>query len=62
MCYQRTALKMLDDELPRFIRWIEFRPDSPSAAARPHGLSVRIGGRGGRAATLDEVLKNSPQL
>jgi hypothetical protein len=51
----RAAIRKVREELPRFIGWVEFRPDRPSGAARPHGPILRIGGRGGRAKTLDEV-------
>jgi hypothetical protein len=51
-----AALKKVRDALPRFIEWIEFLPDRPSGAAgRPHGPILRIGGRGGRARTPDEM-------
>jgi hypothetical protein len=54
----RAVIKKLRDDLPRFIGWVEFRPDRPDrpgGPARPHGPIIRIGGRGGRAKTLDEV-------
>jgi hypothetical protein len=52
----RPAIKKIRDELPRFIGWIEFLPDRPSGAPRPHGLPVlSIAGRGGRARTPEEV-------
>ena len=51
----RALIKKLREELPRFIGWIEFRPDSPNGAAEPHGPVLRMGGRGGRPKTLDEV-------
>lgn len=33
----RAAIKRLRNDLPRFIGWIEFRPDRPADPARPHG-------------------------
>jgi hypothetical protein len=51
----RALIKNLREKLPRFIGWVEFRPDGPGGAAGPHGPVLRIGGRGGRARTLDEV-------
>jgi hypothetical protein len=51
----RERLKKLDDELPRFIAWAEFQPDSPDGAEefRRHVLKI---GRGGRATKpLDEA-------
>ena len=36
------TLSILRDELPRIIRWVEFRPESTAGAASPHGLSYRI--------------------
>jgi hypothetical protein len=51
----RECLKKLDDELPRFVAWVEFQPDSPGGAEefRRHVLKL---GRGGRAAKpLDEA-------
>jgi hypothetical protein len=50
-----AALDVLRDELPRSIRWVEFRPENPALAASPHGLSYRITDRGQRAATQDDV-------
>ena len=50
-----AALDVLRDELPRSIRWVEFRPESPAGAASPHGLSYRITDRGQRAAAHDDV-------
>jgi hypothetical protein len=49
------VIKKARDGLPRFIGWVEFRPDGPSGAAGPQGPVLRIGGRGGRARALDEV-------
>lgn len=52
----RPAIKKIRDELPRFIGWIEFLPDRPSGAPRPHSLPVlSIAGRGGRARPPEEV-------
>jgi hypothetical protein len=51
----RTAIKKVRDKLPRFIGWVEFRLDSPAGTTGRHGPVIRIGGRGGRAASLDEV-------
>ena len=51
-----SVLMKLRDELPRFIGWIEFLPDRPSGAPRPHSLPVlKIAGRGVRARTPEEV-------
>jgi hypothetical protein len=47
----RAVLKRLRDELPGFIRWVEFRSESSGS----HGPILRIAGQRGRAATLDEV-------
>jgi hypothetical protein len=46
----RAAIKRLRHDLPRFIGWIEFRPEGPADPARPHGLmlKLRIGGDRGR--------------
>jgi hypothetical protein len=52
----RPVLKKLHDDLPRFIGWIEFLPDQPAGAPRPHSLPVlKIAGRGVRARTPEEV-------
>ena len=50
----RAAIKRLRDDLPRFIGWIEFRPDRP---AEPHGpmLKLRIGGDRGRECPPGEA-------
>ena len=53
-----AALDVLRAELPRSIRWVEFRPESPAGAASPHGLSYRITERGRRAAAQDDVPEN----
>jgi hypothetical protein len=50
-----AALDVLSVELPSVIRWVEFRPESPTGAATPHGLSYRITDRGQRAAAQDDV-------
>ena len=51
-----AAIKKVRDVLPRFIQWIEFLPDRASGApGRPHGPILRIGGRGGRERTPDEM-------
>ena len=51
----RSAIRKIRDELPRFIGWIEFLPDRPSGAPRPHGPILRIVDRGRRARTPEEV-------
>ena len=51
----RAVIMKVRDEIPRFIGWVEFRPDRPDGAARAHGPALRIGGRGGRATTPEEV-------
>ena len=50
----RAAIKRLRDDLPRFIGWIEFRPDRP---AEPQGpmLKLRIGGDRGRECPPGEA-------
>jgi len=50
-----TALETLRDDLPRVIRWVEFRPESPAGAASPQGLAYRITDRGRRAAAPTPV-------
>lgn len=49
----RAAVRKLQDELPRFIGWIEFHPDRPADPARQHGpvLRLKIAGRGDREKT-----------
>jgi hypothetical protein len=49
------ALDVLRDELPLVIRWVEFRPESPTGRASPHGLAYRITDRGRRAPAPDDV-------
>ena len=41
-----AALERLRDELPRVIRWAEFRPEGQAGAASPHDLAYRITDRG----------------
>jgi hypothetical protein len=43
----RERIKKLNDGLPRFVAWLEFQPDSPAGAQRPHHL-LKIA-RGARA-------------
>ena len=51
----RERLKKLNDELPRFVAWLEFQPDSPGGAEKFHHHVLKIG-RGGRALKpLDEA-------
>jgi hypothetical protein len=51
----REHIKKLNDELPRFIAWLEFQPDSPGGAEKRRRHALKIG-RGGRAAKpLDEA-------
>jgi len=52
----REAIKQLRGDLPRFIGWIEFRPNHPADPARSHGplLKLRIGGDRGRERPPDE--------
>jgi RNAse (barnase) inhibitor barstar len=49
-----TVLGTLRAELPRVIRWVEFRPENLAGEAGPHGLSYRITDRGPRAAAPDQ--------
>ena len=53
----RAVIKRLRDDLPRFIGWIEFRPDRPTDPARPHGpiIKLRIGGDRGRPCPPGEA-------
>jgi hypothetical protein len=48
----RAAIEELRDKLPPSIGWVEFRP---AGMASSHGPVIKIGGRGGRSAPLDEV-------
>jgi hypothetical protein len=51
----RERLKKLHDELPPFIAWLEFQPDSPDETEQRRHRVLKIG-RGGRAAKpLDEA-------
>jgi hypothetical protein len=51
----RERLKKLNDELPRFIAWVEFQADNPDGAEKRRHHVLKIG-RGGRAARpLDDV-------
>lgn len=53
----RAAIKKLRDDLPRFIGWVEFRPDRPADPAGPHGpmLRLKIGEGGRRPCPPDEA-------
>jgi hypothetical protein len=51
----RERLEKLNDELPRFIAWVEFQADSPDETDKHRRHVLKIG-RGGRAAKpLDEA-------
>jgi hypothetical protein len=51
----RERLRKLNDELPRFIAWVEFQADSPDETDKRRRHVLKIG-RGGRAAKpLDEA-------
>ena len=52
------SLDTLRYELPRAIRWVEFRPESPAGSAGPHGLAYRITDRGRPGAAPDDVLED----
>jgi hypothetical protein len=58
----REALRKLHDDLPRVIGWIEFVPSGQPRAARVHGPVLKIGGRGGRGAPLDEAGELTPVM
>jgi len=51
----RDRIKKLNEELPRFIAWLEFQPDSPAGAdkTRRHVLKLARGGRAPKP--LDEA-------
>jgi hypothetical protein len=53
----RAAIRQLRHELPSTVAWVEFRPDRPAGAGRPRGpiLRIKVGGRGGRADSMDDV-------
>ena len=50
-----ALIKRVRENLPRFIGWVEFRADGPGDVGRRHGPVLKIGGRGGRARTVDET-------
>jgi hypothetical protein len=50
-----AALDVLRNEVPRSIRWIEFRPEPPAGAASPHGMSHRIREGAQQAATQGDM-------
>jgi hypothetical protein len=58
----REALRKLHDDLPRVIGWIEFVPSGQPRAARVRGPMLKIGGRGGRGAPLDEAGELTPVM
>jgi hypothetical protein len=51
----RERLKKLNDELPRFVAWLEFQPDSPGGAAEFHRHVLKLGRRGRAPRPLDEA-------
>jgi hypothetical protein len=54
----RERLRKLNDELPRFIAWVEFQADSPDGAEKRRRNALKIG-RGGRAAKpLDDAAED----
>lgn len=52
----RASVKKLRGDLPRSIRWIEFRPGGPADPGRPHGpmLRLKLGEPGGREKPADD--------
>jgi hypothetical protein len=58
----RGVIRKLGDELPRAIGWIEFVPGGQPRAGRVRGPMLRIGGRGGRGAPLDEAGELTPVM
>src|SRR5262249_10351797 len=38
----RATIRRLRDDLPGFIAWIEFVPDSPVGTAKPHGPILKL--------------------
>jgi hypothetical protein len=51
----RAALKQLGDKLPRFIGWVQFRPDRTDEPPRARGPILQIAGRGRRPMAPDEL-------
>jgi hypothetical protein len=51
----RAVLEQLRGRLPRNLGWVEFRPDTAQTGAKLAGPALRIGGRGGRAKSLQDV-------
>jgi hypothetical protein len=53
----RERLRKLNDELPRFVAWVEFQADSPDGAEkrRRHVLKIGRGGRAPKPLPLDEA-------
>ena len=51
----RAALKQLGDKLPRFIGWVQFRPDRTDEPPRARGPILQIAGRGRRAMPPDDL-------
>ena len=56
----RPVIKRLREELPAYVRWVEFRVDRPYGLAKSHGPILKIRGRRaeGHRMTLP---KNSPR-
>jgi hypothetical protein len=50
----RATIRKLRDDLPGFIGWIEFVPESPAGTPKSHGPILKLKGPASRIATLDE--------
>jgi hypothetical protein len=51
----RERLKKLNDELPRFVAWLEFQPDSRGGPQERRRHVLKLGRRGRAAKPLDEA-------
>ena len=58
----RGVIRKLRDELPSVIGWVEFVPGGQSGDARARGPMLKMGGRGGRGAPLDEAGELTPVM
>jgi hypothetical protein len=57
-----AVIKKLRDELPAYIRWIEFRPDSPDGMAQSHGPILKIRGRRARGPQDEAAEELTPVM
>jgi hypothetical protein len=58
----RPAIKKLREELPAFVRWVEFRVDRPDGVAKSQGPILKIKGRRARGPQDEAAEELTPVM